>query len=117
MVLDPADHDTWSAGSFFTNPVVAAGVADALPEAAPRYPQPDGSVKTSAAWLIDHAGFAKGYGAGPAGLSTRHVLALTNRGGATADEVVTLARRVRDGVEAAFGVRLVPEPVFVGCEL
>jgi UDP-N-acetylmuramate dehydrogenase len=117
MVLDPADHDTWSAGSFFTNPLVTPDQAAQLPPEAPRFPQPDGRVKTSAAWLIDHAGFAKGFALGRAGISTRHVLALTNRGGATADEVVMLARRVRDGVEATVGVRLVPEPVFVGCEL
>ncbi|SDD32783.1 UDP-N-acetylmuramate dehydrogenase [Nocardioides lianchengensis] len=114
MVLDPADHDTWSAGSFFTNPVVAAG---AVPEGAPAWPQPDGSVKTSAAWLIDHAGFAKGYGEGPARLSTKHPLALTNRGSASADDLLALAREVRDGVEARFGIRLVNEPVLVGCVL
>ncbi|MEI5675390.1 MULTISPECIES: UDP-N-acetylmuramate dehydrogenase [unclassified Nocardioides] len=114
MVLDPADHDTWSAGSFFTNPVVGAG---AVPEGAPAWPQPDGSVKTSAAWLIDHAGFAKGYGEGPARLSTKHPLALTNRGSASADDLLALAREVRDGVEERFGIRLVNEPVLVGCVL
>jgi UDP-N-acetylmuramate dehydrogenase len=114
MVLDPADHDTWSAGSFFTNPVVPPSV---VPEGAPAWPQPDGTVKTSAAWLIDHAGFAKGYGAGPARLSTKHPLALTNRGDATADDLLALAREVRDGVEERFGIRLVNEPVLVGAEL
>ena len=114
MVLDPADHDTWSAGSFFTNPVVDA--AD-VPEGAPAWPQPDGRVKTSAAWLIEQAGFRKGYGAGPVGLSTKHTLALTNRGGATTEQLLALAREVRDGVEAAHGIRLVNEPVLVGCEL
>jgi UDP-N-acetylmuramate dehydrogenase len=114
MVLDAADHDTWSAGSFFTNPVVAA--AD-VPEGAPAWPQPDGRVKTSAAWLIDHAGFAKGHGEGEARLSTKHPLALTNRGRATTDDLLRLAREVRDGVEAAYGIRLVNEPVLVGCEL
>jgi UDP-N-acetylmuramate dehydrogenase len=117
MVLDPADHDTWSAGSFFTNPVVTPEAAAALPADAPRYPQPDGRVKTSAAWLIDHAGFAKGYGSGPARLSTKHVLALTNRGGATAADFLQLARQVRAGVAARFGVTLEPEPVLVGCSL
>ena len=77
MVLDAADHDTWSAGSFFTNPVVAP---DAVPEGAPAWPQPDGAVKTSAAWLIEHAGFGKGYGNDAVSLSTKHTLALTNRG-------------------------------------
>ena len=114
MVLDPADHDTWSAGSFFTNPVVDA--AD-LPPGAPAWPQPDGRAKTSAAWLIEHAGFGKGYGAGPVTLSTKHTLALSNRGGATTEQLLALAREVRDGVEAAHGIRLVPEPVLVGCEL
>ena len=114
MVLDPADHDTWSAGSFFTNPVVAA---DAVPTGAPAWPQPGGGVKTSAAWLIENAGFAKGYGAGPAGLSTKHTLALTNRGTAGAEDLLALAREVRDGVEERFGIRLVNEPVLVGCEL
>ncbi|HTW15927.1 MAG TPA: UDP-N-acetylmuramate dehydrogenase [Nocardioides sp.] len=114
MVLDDTDHDTWSAGSFFTNPVVAP---DDVPDGAPAWPQPDGRVKTSAAWLIEHAGFAKGYGAGPARLSTKHTLALTNRGDAAADDLLALAREVRDGVEARFGIRLVNEPVLVGCEL
>ncbi|MDR1807413.1 MAG: UDP-N-acetylmuramate dehydrogenase [Propionibacteriaceae bacterium] len=116
-LVDPADHDTWSAGSFFTNPVLPAAAAAALPEGAPRYPQPDGQVKASAAWLIEQAGFGKGYGAGPATLSTKHVLALTNRGGASAADILALAREVRDGVRAAFGVTLVPEPVLVNCEL
>jgi UDP-N-acetylmuramate dehydrogenase len=114
MVLDPADHDTWSAGSFFTNPVVDA--ADVPPDA-PAWPQPDGRVKTSAAWLIERAGFGKGYGAGPVTLSTKHTLALTNRGGATTEQLLALARDVRDGVEATHGIRLVNEPVLVGCEL
>ena len=92
-----------------------------LPDGAPRWEQPDGTVKSSAAWLIEHAGFAKGHVSAAAGdrvsLSTKHTLALTNRGGATTAELLTLAREVRDGVEAAFGVRLVNEPVTVGCSL
>ncbi len=132
-----ADHDRWSAGSFFTNPIVAADQADLLPADAPRYPvrsslpmtttgpslgQVDPTlVKTSAAWLIDHAGFGKGFGiAGPhspATLSTKHTLALTNRGGASADDVVALARTIRDGVLDAFGIELEPEPVLVGVSL
>ena len=114
MVLDPADHDTWSAGSFFTNPILTPDAAAALPEQAPRFEQPDGTVKTSAAWLIDHAGFAKGYTRGAVGLSGKHVLALTNRGGGTTAELLDLAREVRDGVEREFGIRLVNEPVLVG---
>ena len=114
MVLDEADHDTWSAGSFFTNPVVAA---DAVPDGAPAWPQGNGSVKSSAAWLIEHAGFAKGYGNGLVSLSTKHTLALTNRGGARTTDLLALAREVRDGVERRFGIRLVNEPVLVGCEL
>lgn len=117
MVSDPADHDTWSAGSFFTNPILDADVAARLPEDAPRFPQPDGRVKSSAAWLIEHAGFARGFGNERASLSTKHSLALTNRGGASAADVVALARTVRDGVRARFGVTLVPEPVLVGLRL
>lgn len=129
MVLDAADHDTWSAGSFFTNPVVTAEQAATLPPDAPRFPVADhsaihqiggepvaveGLVKTSAAWLIAHAGFGKGHGLpGPAALSTKHVLALTNRGGATAADLRALADEVRGGVLAAFGIDLVPEPVIL----
>jgi len=114
MVLDPSDHDTWSAGSFFTNPVLAA---DRVPDGAPAWPQPDGTVKTSAAWLIEQAGFERGHGNDRAALSGKHTLALTNRGGATATDLVTLAREIRDGVRARFGIELVPEPVLVGCSL
>ena len=122
MVLDAADHDTWSAGSFFTNPILEPEVAQALPEGAPRFPQPDGRVKSSAAWLIAHAGFDKGYPMtdrpdARAALSTKHVLAVTNRGSASSADIVALAREVRDGVERVFGVRLVPEPVQVNCEI
>ena len=118
MVLDPADHDTWSAGSFFTNPFLTPEQASSLPPDAPRWPQADGTVKSSAAWLIEHAGFAKGHDLGDrVSLSTKHTLALTNRGGATTSELLALARAVRDGVEQAFGVRLVNEPVLVGCTL
>ncbi len=117
MVIDPADHDSWSAGSFFTNPIVDAATAAELPDDAPRFDAGDGRVKTSAAWLIDHAGFHKGFGSGPAQLSSKHTLALTNRGEATAADVVALAREIRDGVHKAFGIVLVPEPVLVGVEL
>ncbi|MBB3042919.1 UDP-N-acetylmuramate dehydrogenase [Nocardioides soli] len=114
MVLDPADHDTWSAGSFFTNPVVDAAE---VPAGAPAWPQADGRVKTSAAWLIDRAGFGKGYGNDRVALSGKHTLALTNRGAATTDDLLALAREVRDGVAARFGIVLVNEPVLVGAEL
>ncbi|MFC1417208.1 UDP-N-acetylmuramate dehydrogenase [Streptacidiphilus cavernicola] len=127
MVLDPADHDTWSAGSFFTNPVLdpaqlaafTARVHDRLgPDTAfPAFPAPDGGTKTSAAWLIERAGFGKGYGSGPARLSAKHTLALTNRGGATTEDLLALAREVRAGVQTAFGITLVNEPVLVGVEL
>jgi UDP-N-acetylmuramate dehydrogenase len=117
MVLDAADHDTWSAGSFFTNPVLSADQAKALPDAAPRWPQSDGSVKVSAAWLIEQSGFGKGYGAGPARLSTKHTLALTNRGDATTADLLALAAEIRDGVQTRFGVTLSNEPVLVGATL
>lgn len=117
MVLDAADHDTWSAGSFFTNPLLSAEAAALLPDDAPQWPADGGRIKTSAAWLIEHAGFAKGYGDGPATLSTKHTLALTNRGGARTEDLLALARAVRDGVRDRFGVVLEPEPVLVGCSL
>ncbi|HEU4947040.1 MAG TPA: UDP-N-acetylmuramate dehydrogenase [Kribbella sp.] len=115
MVLDEADHDTWSAGSFFTNPIVATA-AD-VPAGAPQWPLPDGRVKTSAAWLIEHAGVGKGFAIGNAAVSTKHTLALTNRGGATAKELLALAGHVRDQVREAFGITLVNEPVLVNCAL
>ena len=128
MVLDAADHDTWSCGSFFTNPILATRQMEDLQERVgqrlgpdaglPQFAEPDGRVKTSAAWLIERAGFGKGYGLpGPAALSSKHTLALTNRGGASAGQILALAREVRDGVEATFGVRLVNEPVLVGLAL
>ncbi len=115
MVLDASDPDTRSAGSFFMNPVLDAAAAAALPVGAPRWPQADGRVKTSAAWLIEQAGFGRGYSGGRAhvSLSTKHTLALTNRGGATASELIDLAREVRAGVQARFGLGLVPEPRLV----
>jgi UDP-N-acetylmuramate dehydrogenase len=117
MVLDPADHDTWSAGSFFTNPVLTPEAAAALPAAAPRWPAPDGRVKVSAAWLIEQAGFFRGYGDGPVRLSGKHTLALTNRGAARTADLLALAREIRAGVRERYGVELVPEPVLVGCTL
>ena len=119
MLLDPADHDTWSAGSFFTNPILTPEQAEALPVAAPRFVQADG-VKTSAAWLITRAGFPPGFAVrpgAPAALSGKHALALTNRGGASAADLVELARTIRAGVADRFGIVLEPEPVLVGCAL
>jgi UDP-N-acetylmuramate dehydrogenase len=119
MVIDPADPDTRSVGSFFMNPVVAADaharLAAASPEGhAPGFTLPDASVKIPAAWLIERAGFAKGYAAGRAGLSTKHPLAIVNRSGATARDVLDLAIRIKRQVLDRFGIALRPEPVFVG---
>lgn len=127
MVLDPEDHDTWSAGSFFTNPILTDEAfaafharvrerlgADAM---APAYPAGGGHTKTSAAWLIDKSGFTKGYGTGRARISTKHTLALTNRGGATTEDLLALAREVVSGVYDAFGITLVNEPVTVNASL
>ena len=116
MVLDANDHDTWSAGSFFTNPILTPEQAASLPAEAPRFPAGEG-VKTSAAWLIQHAGYPAGHGSGPARLSTRHVLALTNRGCATTADVLALAREIRDGVRERFGITLVPEVNLVGVSI
>ncbi len=127
MVLDPADRDTWSAGSFFMNPVMAAddfaalraraarrGAAAGVP---PEFPADEGRVKTSAAWLIERAGFGRGYGSGAVRVSTKHTLALSHRGDGTTSELVALAREIRSGVRAEFGVTLEPEPVLVGVSL
>ena len=121
MVLDAADHDTWSAGSFFTNPVVDLAVAEGLPDGAPRFDvATPGRVKLSAAWLIENAGMPKGFAVradAPASLSHKHTLALTNRGGARAADIVELARTVKANVRDAFGVELEPEPVLWGLDL
>ncbi|BBX65031.1 UDP-N-acetylenolpyruvoylglucosamine reductase [Mycobacterium saskatchewanense] len=127
MVLDAADHDTWSVGSFFTNPVVSAEayerLAGAVEGPVPHYPAPDG-VKLAAGWLVERAGFGRGYpDPAPGGpearcrLSTKHALALTNRGGAGTADVIELARTVRDGVRDVFAITLEPEPVLLGCTL
>jgi UDP-N-acetylmuramate dehydrogenase len=113
MVIDPDDPDSVSAGSFFTNPILTHAEWSALPSA-PAFPEPDGRIKTSAAWLIEQAGYSRGYGSGRAGISTKHTLALINRGEATTAELMALAREIAAGVEATFGVALVPEPVLVG---
>ncbi|MDR6684860.1 UDP-N-acetylmuramate dehydrogenase [Arthrobacter sp. 1088] len=125
MVLDAADRDTYSTGSFFTNPIIPAERAAGLPENAPKYPAgEDGLVKLSAAWLIDHAGFGKGFGldetsvsGGRASLSTKHTLAITNRGSASASDMVAIAREVRAGVVNRFGIELHPEPLLIGVSL
>ncbi|UOQ61888.1 UDP-N-acetylmuramate dehydrogenase [Leucobacter rhizosphaerae] len=146
MVLDPSDHDTWSSGSFFTNPIVTEAFARTLPADAPRFPiaaeepapavttleelaagaplrlpEPvaDPMVKLSAAWLIEHAGIERGYrlpGSGAA-ISSKHTLAITNRGGASASDVAELARLVVQRVQQEFGVILAPEPNLYGLEL
>jgi UDP-N-acetylmuramate dehydrogenase len=119
MVVDPDDPDSVSAGSFFTNPILEPDEFEALTARAgatpPRYPEPDGRIKTSAAWLVERAGYTRGYGdAGTVALSAKHTLALTNRGAGTAAQLLALAREIADGVYREFGVRLVPEPVLVG---
>ncbi len=128
MVLDPTDPNRRSAGSFFVNPVLPNLEADGVRErvaalrgeeaarAMPRFPRAAGQAKLSAAWLIEAAGFHRGYGLGAAGISTRHVLALINRGGARASDLVELAARVHRRVRQAFGVALHPEPRFLGFE-
>ncbi|CAB4936928.1 MAG: UDP-N-acetylmuramate dehydrogenase [Actinobacteria bacterium] len=117
MVLDAADHDTWSVGSFFLNPVLAPGVL--APEGAVTFPAAGGGIKVSAAWLISSAGFERGFAlpGSRAAISAKHSLALTNRGGASCDDVLELARAVREGVRARFGITLTPEPLLVGCSL
>lgn len=121
---DTPDANRHSCGSFFMNPILTAEQAAMLPPEAPRFeavlPNGEPGIKTSAAWLIDHAGFHKGYTVdddAKAGLSTLHTLALTNRGQAGSQDVAKLAKTVQDGVEHTFGVRLVPEPVVVGFSL
>lgn len=117
MLLNPDDKDSWSAGSFFTNPIISVEIASALPEGAPKWPLTDGRVKTSAAWLIEHSGIDKGHTHGGARVSSKHVLALTNSGNATASELVELAREVRTAVQAKFGITLEPEVNLVGLTL
>jgi UDP-N-acetylmuramate dehydrogenase len=121
MVIDAGDPDSVSVGSFFTNPILSPEEIDEIARRAginpPAFPEPDGRVKTSAAWLVEHAGFERGYGMpGPVAISTKHTLALTNRGGATTAQLLALAHEVADGVERELGVRLEPEPVLVGAE-
>lgn len=121
MVLDETDPDTYSAGSFFTNPVLTADAAAEVRRRCaelgepPGWPVGDGLVKLSAAWLIERAGFPKGYARGPVAISSKHTLALTNRAGGSTRALLALAAEIRDGVRHRFGVVLVPEPVLVGC--
>lgn len=124
MVLDPSDENARSAGSFFTNPIVKSHVADdveairvslGLPPM-PRFPASPGSVKLAAGWLIEQAGFFKGQRFGAVGISSRHALALVNRGGASSHDLASAALEVKRGVAARFGVVLIPEPEFVGFE-
>ena len=118
MVLDATDPDTRSAGSFFTNPLLSDAELDALlsrvDEPPPTWREPDGRTKVSAAWLIERSGFGKGAFDGPVGISSKHSLALVNRGGGRTADLRRVAQAVRDGVAERFGVVLVPEPVFVG---
>ncbi len=118
MVIDPADPDTRSVGSFFMNPVVSDAhherIASIAGERTPGFPMSGGRVKVPAAWLIERAGFRKGDADGAVGISSRHPLALVNRGGATARDVLRLAARIKQGVVDRFDVWLRPEPVFVG---
>ena len=119
MVVDPNDPDSVSAGSFFVNPVVDASVLATVEaragERPPRFDAGDGRFKLAAAWLVERAGFPKGWGSGRVGVSRKHALALVNRGSASAGELLAVARAIRDGVRARFGVELEPEPVLVGC--
>ncbi len=118
MVLDAADHDTWSVGSFFVNPIIGADQAAALPAQCPSYPSVDGT-KVSSAWLIESCGIDRGFqlpGSG-ARVSTKHTLAICNTGAATSAQVVELAREIRDRVLDRYGIELTPEPRLVGLEL
>jgi UDP-N-acetylmuramate dehydrogenase len=118
MVLDEADRDTHSCGSFFTNPIVSSTFAKTLPLDAPAWPMDEDAsrVKLSAAWLIEQSGIKKGLrlGSSNAGISTKHALAISNRGGATAKEIAELARFIQERVAATFGINLIPEPGFIG---
>jgi UDP-N-acetylmuramate dehydrogenase len=126
MVLNPGDPDTHSAGSFFTNPVVTPEAFARIEKAAaakgvapvPHYPAGDGKIKIPAAWLIERSGFAKGYGTpAPARVSSKHTLALVNAGEATTSDLLALAREIITGVQATYGVTLIPEPILVGVTL
>ena len=117
MLLNPKDQDSWSAGSFFTNPIISKEIADTLPADAPRWPTTDGRVKTSAAWLIEKSGIHKGDTHGGARVSTKHVLALTNSGNATATEIAELAKTAKQAVQQKFGITLEAEVNLIGITL
>jgi UDP-N-acetylmuramate dehydrogenase len=117
MLINSGDKDSWSAGSFFTNPIISQQAADALPNAAPKWPLTDGRVKISAAWLIENSGIHKGDAVGGARISTKHVLALTNAGSATASDIASLARKARDQVQSTFGITLEAEVNLIGLEI
>jgi UDP-N-acetylmuramate dehydrogenase len=114
MLLNPSDPDTFSAGSFFTNPIVSENL---IPEGAPKYPQGDGTFKTSAAWLIENSGISRGQKFNGAAISGKHVLAITNPGNAKAADIAALAMQVKDAVKLKFGIDLVPEVNLVGLTL
>jgi len=126
MLLDERDHDAWSAGSFFTNPILTATQFDQLGQrvrehcgdeaAAPRFDASGGMVKSSAAWLIEQAGFSRGEQRGEVGLSSKHTLALTNRGDASAAELIAFAHEIAARVDELFAVKLRPEPALIGIE-
>ncbi len=117
MLLKNDDHDSWSAGSFFTNPIISQQAADLLPNAAPKWPLNDGRVKVSAAWLIENSGIHKGDELGGARISTKHVLALSNSGNATAADIAELAKRARNQVKEVFGITLEAEVNLIGVEI
>jgi UDP-N-acetylmuramate dehydrogenase len=117
MVINTADPDAQSAGSFFTNPLLTAEQAANLPSVAPRWPASQGQIKTSAAWLIEQAGFVRGFRSGSAGISSKHTLALTTQSPASATDVIALARLIIDSVDQAFGIVLSVEPTLVGLSL
>jgi UDP-N-acetylmuramate dehydrogenase len=117
MVIDADDPNRRSAGSFFKNPIVPKRKYDEIAaefESVPHFPANDGLVKIPAAWLIERAGFSKGYIRGNAGISTNHTLAIINRGDATSDEIIRLKSDIESAVNSKFGIPLQPEPVFVG---
>ena len=117
MLLNPSDRDSWSAGSFFTNPIISQEIANQLPKGAPKWPTADGRVKTSAAWLIENSGIHKGDSHGGARVSTKHVLALTNTGNATATDIAELAKSAQNSVFEKFGITLEAEVNLVGITL
>jgi UDP-N-acetylmuramate dehydrogenase len=121
MLITPGDADCRSAGSFFKNPIVSAEQHQELEKRAalrglqiPSYPAIESRKKISAAWLVEHSGFAKGYDDGRVGISRKHALAIVNRGEATADDILALKEHIQERVEEIWGIQLEPEPVFVG---